>query len=265
MVVSGDLDLSLRQAAITRATELRSSYDDLVPVAALREGFVFRGERISFGSFQRGIHRPRQHARARPRSTLMTAAPKPGKPRPYDDEFDPETVRSSTTTAPARRPAGQPRAPRRTRAPGPLIYFHGDRARPVHGGRARLRRPATIRPSAWSCSRWRAAGRHTARRTGVDAGRPRVCAARGQGPAAPAALPPGRAARVPAPLHDLRVARARARPGGPHRRRPLSRGDRRRRQRLALCAIHHLAYDRNLLGIDPDGVVAHRAAGARRA
>jgi putative restriction endonuclease len=24
---------------------------------------------------------------------------------------------------------------------------------------------------------------------------------------------------------------------------------------LALCAIHHLAYDRNLLGIDPEGVV----------
>ena len=24
---------------------------------------------------------------------------------------------------------------------------------------------------------------------------------------------------------------------------------------LALCAIHHLAYDRNLLGIDPTGVV----------
>jgi putative restriction endonuclease len=24
---------------------------------------------------------------------------------------------------------------------------------------------------------------------------------------------------------------------------------------LALCAIHHLAYDRNLLGIDPGGVV----------
>ncbi len=25
--------------------------------------------------------------------------------------------------------------------------------------------------------------------------------------------------------------------------------------RIALCAIHHLAYDRNLLGIDPAGVV----------
>jgi putative restriction endonuclease len=24
---------------------------------------------------------------------------------------------------------------------------------------------------------------------------------------------------------------------------------------LALCAIHHLAFDRNLLGIDPEGVV----------
>jgi putative restriction endonuclease len=26
-------------------------------------------------------------------------------------------------------------------------------------------------------------------------------------------------------------------------------------RRSALCAIHHLAYDRNLLGIDPGGVV----------
>ena len=48
---------------------------------------------------------------------------------------------------------------------------------------------------------------------------------------------------------------------------------------LALCAIHHLAFDRNLLGIDPDGVVhiagrllrrdrradaAHRPAGLPR-
>jgi putative restriction endonuclease len=32
---------------------------------------------------------------------------------------------------------------------------------------------------------------------------------------------------------------------------------------LALCAIHHLAFDRNLLGIDPDGVV-HIANRLRR-
>jgi putative restriction endonuclease len=24
---------------------------------------------------------------------------------------------------------------------------------------------------------------------------------------------------------------------------------------MALCAIHHLAFDRNLLGVDPDGVI----------
>jgi putative restriction endonuclease len=33
--------------------------------------------------------------------------------------------------------------------------------------------------------------------------------------------------------------------------------------RLALCAIHHLAYDRNVLGIDPNGVV-HIAPRLRR-
>jgi putative restriction endonuclease len=33
---------------------------------------------------------------------------------------------------------------------------------------------------------------------------------------------------------------------------------------LALCAIHHLAYDRNLLGIDPRGVGAHRRTAAPR-
>ena len=32
---------------------------------------------------------------------------------------------------------------------------------------------------------------------------------------------------------------------------------------LALCAIHHLAFDRNLLGIDPEGVV-HIAGRLRR-
>jgi len=44
-------DLELRTAAAARARELQRRYDDLVPVDALREGFMFRGERISFGSF----------------------------------------------------------------------------------------------------------------------------------------------------------------------------------------------------------------------
>jgi hypothetical protein len=37
-----DPDLALRQAAITRAIDLREAYDDLVPRAVLLEGFAFR-------------------------------------------------------------------------------------------------------------------------------------------------------------------------------------------------------------------------------
>src|SRR5947208_3453492 len=42
---------------------------------------------------------------------------------------------------------------------------------------------------------------------------------------------------------------------GSHHRRPQSVGAAWVVNGIALCAIHHLAYDRNLMGIDPDGVV----------
>ena len=62
-----DPDLPLRQAAVcARSTADGQDYDDLVPLARLRDGFVFDGARVSFGSFQRGIHRARSSA-ARPR------------------------------------------------------------------------------------------------------------------------------------------------------------------------------------------------------
>jgi hypothetical protein len=56
-VPPADPDLALRQAAVIRARELVHTYDDLVPLDRLREGFDFGGQRISFGSFQKGIHR----------------------------------------------------------------------------------------------------------------------------------------------------------------------------------------------------------------
>src|SRR5919106_6223177 len=71
-VLELDPDLALRQAAIARALELRDVYDDLVPRAALLQGFTFRGARISFGSFQRGIHRPKE-MRGPAALSLMTA------------------------------------------------------------------------------------------------------------------------------------------------------------------------------------------------
>jgi hypothetical protein len=52
-----DPDLALRQAAVARARQLAEVYDDLVPLARLRQGFQFEGARVSFGSFQRGVSR----------------------------------------------------------------------------------------------------------------------------------------------------------------------------------------------------------------
>jgi len=81
-VPSADPHLSLRQAAVARARELAQTYDDLVPLARLREGFGFDGERVSFGSFQKGIHRSRSQ-RGAAALTVTTSFKDP-----YADAFD---------------------------------------------------------------------------------------------------------------------------------------------------------------------------------
>jgi hypothetical protein len=85
-------DLELRAAAALRVRELQRRYDDLVPVEALREGFTFRGRRVSFGSFYSGIFRPKEMTGPAALS-LVTAAPKEGRPAPYEDAFDDQTGR----------------------------------------------------------------------------------------------------------------------------------------------------------------------------
>ena len=120
-----DPDLALRQAAITRAQELSDAYDGLVPLAALRKGFEFRGRRISFGSFYKGIHRPKEMEGAGA-LTLMTAAEKVGKPRPYEDEIDSDSgailyhYRSGVLDQPDNRALEAAHE-----LQSPLIYFKG--------------------------------------------------------------------------------------------------------------------------------------------
>jgi putative restriction endonuclease len=81
-VATADPDLALRQAAVARARELAQAYDDLVPIDRLREGFQHGGQRVSFGSFQKGIHRSR--AQRGPAALTLTTSFND----PYADSFD---------------------------------------------------------------------------------------------------------------------------------------------------------------------------------
>ena len=82
-----DPDLALRQAAVDHARRLSQAHEDIVPLHRLREGFQFGGQRISYGSFQKGIHRSRAQ-RGHAALTLTTSVKDP-----YDDVFDEEEAR----------------------------------------------------------------------------------------------------------------------------------------------------------------------------
>src|SRR4051812_7161593 len=120
-----DPDAALRQAAVERARALSLTYDDLVPVDALREGFTFNAQRISFGSFFKGIHRP-SSMRGPAALTLTTAARVSGKRPVYDDELDAESgavvyhYRAGDIDQPDNRAL---RAAHEQQVP--VIYFHG--------------------------------------------------------------------------------------------------------------------------------------------
>jgi putative restriction endonuclease len=250
-----DPDHRLRVAAIGAARGLSQRFDDLVPLGELRKGFLLDGERMSFGSFQRGIYRAGKQ-RGDAALTITTAPPVPGKAPPYDDEIGSGT-RSFTYRYRA-GPLDQPdnRALRAAYAQQvPLIYFRGiapsqymvlqpvfvtsddPRSRAV---RLEVGLPVTDLQDTGlqSASDHRAYAmqevrqrlhQHRFRLDVLRAYRNRcvVCSLR------ETALV--QAAHI---VDDSEEAGIAAVVNG-----------------LALCAIHHLAYDRNLMGIDPEGVV----------
>jgi putative restriction endonuclease len=250
-----DPDHELRVAAHEAARRLSQRYDDLVPRAVLQQGFSFRGERISFGSFYRGIHRPRQ-MRGPAALTLMTAPPRPGREPPYEDQVD---IASRAILYHYRAGSENLADNRALRAAFelqvPLIYFWGMApgqymvVQPVFITRddpatrtvlmevglpqldvqeGRLASTPDVRAYALREVRVRL-HQHEFRRVVMRAYRSRctICAL-----------------REPALVQAAHIVEDRDDAGVAH----VANG-------LALCAIHHLAYDRNLLGIDPDGVV----------
>jgi putative restriction endonuclease len=250
-----DPDHELRVAAHHRARELGQRYDDLVPVAVLREGFTFRRERISFGSFQKGIHRPRQMVGAAA-LTLVTAPPVPGRKAPYEDELDVENraivyhYRSGAIDQPdnrALRAAFQEQVP--------LIYFHG-----IAPGQYMVVQPVFVTRDE-----------PNERVVLLEVGLP-VADVQGHGIVSAPDVRSYALREVRQRLHQQSFRRNVLR-AYRHRcaicalREPQlvqaahivedteTQGIAAVVNGLALCAIHHLAYDRNLMGIDPDGVV----------
>jgi putative restriction endonuclease len=245
-----DPDLPLRQAAVTQARRLAELYDQLVPLAQLRPGFAFDGERVSFGSFQKGIHRA-QAQRGPAALTLTTSLNDP-----YGDAYDEGgalftyAYRAGAIDQAdnrALRGAFELRTPLvyfRAMAPGqylviaPMFVTADD-----PGARAVLLKPGLpvqdMQPGGLiSAQDVRAYATREARlrlhqqRFKLDVMRAyrhrcAICTLRERALVQAAHIVP-----------DVEPEGIAAVVNG-----------------LALCAIHHLAFDRNLLGIDPTGVV----------
>jgi putative restriction endonuclease len=256
-------DLELRQAALEQVRELQHRCTDLIPLPALRDGFVFRGERISFGSFYSGIFRPRQMSGPAALS-FVTTPPKEGRPPPYEDQFDEQTGRftyrfrdpASATTAALRQADSDNRlliaahelavpllyfrgiAPSQYVAVAPVIITDVDRAQRLVEFESAM--PAVDMTEAGLVSapelrryatrealvrlhqqRFRFAVLH------AYTNRCAVCSLREAGLLQAAHIIEDRDPRGEATVVNG----------------------------ISLCAIHHLAYDRNLMGIDPGGMV----------
>jgi putative restriction endonuclease len=253
--VAVDPDHELRAAAHRRARELGQRFNDLVPVDALREGFVYNGERISFGSFFKGIHRPKE-MRGPAALTLTTAARVPGKRAAYEDELDIESraivyhYRAGPIDQPDNRAL---RAAYELQVP--LIYFHG-----IAPGQYMVVQPVFVTADD-------PAGRVVLLEVGLP-----YEDLKGHGLVSTPDLRDYALREVRLRLHQQRFRRDVLRA---YRHRcticslreaalvqaahivedPEPEGIAAVVNGLALCAIHHLAYDRNLLGIDPEGVV----------
>ena len=84
--MSLDRDWQIRLAAIDKMKELSRRGGGLVRVADLDEGFQFEGELIPLWSSRQGIWRPRQLAQPGAALTIVTAPHVQGRTPAYDDE-----------------------------------------------------------------------------------------------------------------------------------------------------------------------------------
>jgi len=82
-----DPDFRVRLAAIDHLQALQVRYDDMIPRAEILRNLLVDGQPYALFNPQAGIHRPRRF-RGSAALTIVTAAPSPSRPPPYDDAFD---------------------------------------------------------------------------------------------------------------------------------------------------------------------------------
>ena len=249
-MATADPDLSLRQAAVARARELAQAYDDLVPIDRLREGFESGGQRISFGSFQKGIHRSRAQ-RGSAALTLTTSFNDP-----YADAFDQAGVLFTYAYRSGSIDQADNRALRAAfELQTPLVYF-----RALAPGQYLVVAPMFVTNDD-----------PAARVVVLEPGLP----VQDMQPGGLVSGPDVRAYATREARHRLHQQRFKLDVMRAYRHRCAICTLRERElvqaahivpdveaegiaavvNGLAHCAIHHLAFDRNLLGIDPTGVV----------
>lgn len=245
-----DPDLGLRQEAVAHARRLIQAYDDLVPLDRLREGFRFDGVRVSYGSFYKGIHRAR--IQRGPAALTLTTSLKD----PYGDEFDEGAVSFSYAYRDGPIDQADNRSLRAAyELQTPLVYF-----RALSPGLYLVVAPMFVTDDD-----------SDSRTVRLEQGLPMVDMRSG-GLVSPPDVRAYATREARYRLHQQRfkldvmrayrhrcaICRLRERDlvqaahivpdTEPEGIAAVVNG-------LALCAIHHLAFDRNLLGVDPAGVI----------
>jgi putative restriction endonuclease len=236
----GELDARVRSGAFEFLREQTALHGEVLPFATLTQGFQFEGQRVPLLGPQ-GIFKP-AILPGMPLS-IMTKAVTEGVARPYDDELGADgflRCRYRGTDPRHRDNVGLRLAMQRG---VPLVLPVRRDPGALH---ARLARVHCPRPS-------RATGVLRGSRFAVHAGsvRPTIgpCQSRGStrlrdrahpAPCPPAELPGARARGLSSAVRDL--------PASP---RGTAGGSAHPAGWLALCKLHHAAFDRHILGITP--------------
>ena len=244
-------DAQIRSAAFQRVRELEARFGGAIPAAAIESGFILHGESIHLSGRARGIFHPKQMQRGV--LSIKTTIPREGRQRRYNDIASDDGFFEYKFTGTDPRSNDNRRLRESMEDGTPLIYFHG-----VAPSVYQAMSPAFI--IDWDPRRLSVRvvpgeliNGEPILSESIDTRRYVVVAAKRrlhqavfrelvldayEGRCAVSGLPERRL------LHAAHILPDRDERGLP----VIGNG-------IAMSTLYHAAYDANLLGIDPDGVI----------